>query len=65
MICINCPASDIDEEDITCEIYENQREIVGLGTYGCSRRSVEKIKKEMDRLLQEEIKALEEMYYSK
>lgn len=65
MRCTNCPAVDIDEYDIGCKIYENQREIGNTHEYGCSRKSIKKIKKDMDKQLEEEIKALEEMYYSK
>lgn len=62
--CINCPAAEIDAEDISCKIYEDQRELGNSHEYGCSRRSIEKIKKDIKKQLNEEIKALEEMYYS-
>lgn len=64
MFCYKCPAVDIDSEDISCTIYEDQREIGNTGQYGCNRRSEKAIKKEMDRVLNDEIKALEEMYYN-
>lgn len=64
MRCIYCPAADIDDEDITCIIDEKQRELRAyFGEYGCSRRSIEKIKVDIDKCYEEEGKAWEEYYF--
>ena len=58
--CSKCPAALIDEEGADCQIDENQRELNKSGRYGCSRRSIEKIKSDLDKHFEEEGKEWEE-----